>query len=133
MPASVLDRCDRHVGRNRPGIGHRRRRFCDDRPELAFVIEEFVEHALDRRFDVVGTAIAHVGVLVAGLYGPPQFMGSNLGRSAKSLAGASRRTVLAKAIPSSTSASRSVFQSVTAVLPVASLGGNREGVMSGCG
>jgi hypothetical protein len=64
MPASVLDRCDRHVGRNRPGIVHQRRLFCDDRPERAFVIEEFVEHALDRRFDVdvVGTAIANVSV-----------------------------------------------------------------------
>src|ERR1035437_10334466 len=47
---------------------HQRRRFRPDRPERAFVIEEFVEHALDCRFDVAGTAIAHVGVLVAGLY-----------------------------------------------------------------
>src|SRR5674476_392257 len=68
MPASVLDRCDPHIGSNRTGIGHQRRRVCNDRPERAFVIEEFVEHALDRRFGVVGTAIAHVGVLVAGLY-----------------------------------------------------------------
>ena len=60
MPASVLD--------NRPGVSHQRQRVCNDRLERALVIEEFVEHALDRRFDVVGTAIAHVGVLVAGLY-----------------------------------------------------------------
>src|SRR5882757_769769 len=59
---------DRRVERNWPRLGHRWRRFCPNRLERAVVVEELIEHALDRRFDVVGTAIAHVGVLVAGLY-----------------------------------------------------------------
>src|SRR2546423_4049391 len=66
-PASVLDRCDRRVGRNRPRISHKRGRFRQDPLERAFVIEEFIQPTPDRRFHVVGTAIAHVSVLIPGL------------------------------------------------------------------
>src|SRR5712692_7949898 len=58
---SVLNR---RVERNRPRIGQRRRRL--DRLERAVVIEEFVEHALDRFLCRVRTGIAHVVVLEAG-------------------------------------------------------------------
>src|SRR6266545_2354925 len=61
---SVLDR---RVERNRPRLGDFR---CIgiDRLERAVVFEELVEHALNCGFDVIGTAVAHVGVLVAGLH-----------------------------------------------------------------
>src|SRR3984957_10013705 len=62
--SSVLDG---RVERHRPRIGQGGRRFGRDRLErTAVVIKEFVEHALDRLLDLLGTAIAHIGVLIAG-------------------------------------------------------------------
>src|SRR5258708_1464596 len=49
------------------GMGHDRV-ACLDRLLRALVIEEFVEHALDRCLCLVRTGIAHVVVLVAGLH-----------------------------------------------------------------
>jgi hypothetical protein len=72
VPASIsiLKRCgrglwriDRDERRHGAGIGHQRRRLCHDRPERAFVIDEFVEHAPDRFLCGIGTGIAHVVVL----------------------------------------------------------------------
>ena len=59
---------DRRVGRNRPGIGHQRRRLGVDRLQRAVVVEEFVEHVLDRCLGLVRTGIAHVVVLEAGTH-----------------------------------------------------------------
>src|SRR6266478_1108947 len=54
--------------------GDRPRRLDDlqgvglDRPERAVVVEKFIQHALDRRLNVIGTAIAHIGMLITGLH-----------------------------------------------------------------
>src|SRR3979490_2006047 len=65
MPASVLDR---RIKRDRARFGQNLRRTGIDRSDIAVsVIEEFVEHALDRRLDVVRSAIAHVDMLIAGI------------------------------------------------------------------
>src|SRR5450432_2282923 len=61
---SVLDWC---IQRNRSRLRDLRR-IALDRFERAVVVEEFVEHALDRVLDRIRTAVAHVGVLVAGLH-----------------------------------------------------------------
>src|SRR4030088_475765 len=56
-------RFDRHVGRYRPCIRHQRR-LGDHWLELAVIIEEFIEHAPDRRFAIVGAAVAHVSMMI---------------------------------------------------------------------
>jgi hypothetical protein len=63
-----LARSLRHVGRNRPRIDQWRWRLGLYRLERALVDEEFVEHALDRCLGLIGTGIAHVVMLEAGLY-----------------------------------------------------------------
>src|SRR5450432_617169 len=60
---SVLDWC---IQRNRSRLRDLRR-MALDRFERAVVVEEFVEHALDRVLDRIRTAVPHVGVRVAGL------------------------------------------------------------------
>src|SRR3954447_20783929 len=64
FPISVFEACDRRVGRNRTRISHKRGRFRRDPLERAFVIEEFIQPAPNRRFHVVRTTIAHVRVLI---------------------------------------------------------------------
>src|SRR6202163_3290005 len=54
---SVPRRGNRSIWRNRAGIGHHGR-GCLDRLERAVIIEEFVEHALDRCLRLVRTGIA---------------------------------------------------------------------------
>src|ERR1700704_1972040 len=62
---SVLDR---RVERDGPRLGHQRRRLGGiDGLERAVVIEEFVEHALDRRLGFVRAGVAHVVMLEPGL------------------------------------------------------------------
>src|SRR6185437_16889152 len=61
---SVLDR---RIERDRAGLG-RLRYVGPDRRERAVVLDERVEHALDRGLDLVGAAIAHFGVLESGLH-----------------------------------------------------------------
>src|ERR1700722_8116281 len=56
------------IGRNRPGIRHRRRRVCFNRPERAVIIQEFVEHPLDRGLGFIRTGVAHVVVLERGAH-----------------------------------------------------------------
>src|SRR6201999_4477567 len=61
---SVLDR---RVKRDRSRLGDLRH-VGQYRLERAVILEELVQHALDIRLDVVGPAIAHPVVLVAGLH-----------------------------------------------------------------
>src|SRR5579863_2488314 len=60
--SSVLG--NRGEGCNRPRIGHRRRLLHG--AERAIVVEEFVEHPLDRRLGFIRAGIAHVVVLKSG-------------------------------------------------------------------
>src|ERR1700749_1945193 len=65
MPASVLDRCDRYVRRDRAGVSELGRA---DRRHLGAVgfVDELVEHGLDRRLSLLRSGITHVIMLEVG-------------------------------------------------------------------
>ena len=65
--AALGEFCAGHVQRDRPGSVGSSAPWCRPAQRAVGIVEEFVEHGLDRRLGLVRTGVAHVVMLEAGV------------------------------------------------------------------